>query len=95
MDDESLVIYEREYYKQFLAAYIAKVIEIEFSNGRSRSFNSYLHSCLRYFKLDYLEREEIFNLVDEILLHQHKLLVANANKSEKMFLVDLKEEELC
>ena len=92
MDDESLVSYEREYYKQFLASYIAKVIELEFNNGRRRSFNSFLHCCLKNYKLNDIEREEVFNLVDEILLNQYELLVANASKSEKMFLVDLKKE---
>ena len=92
MDDESLVSYEREYYKQFLASYIAKVIELEFSNGRRRSFNSFLHCCLKNYKLNNIERDEVFNLVDEILLNQYELLVANASKSEKMFLVDLKKE---
>ena len=49
MDEETIVSYEKEYYKQFLASYIAKVIELEFNNGRRRSFNSFLHSFNLYF----------------------------------------------
>lgn len=92
MDDETLISYRKEFYKQFLASYIAKTIELEFNNGRMKSFNSFLHNCLKSYKLSVLEREEVFNLVDEILLNQYHLLIANASKSEKLFLVDIEKE---
>ena len=95
MDEKTLKKLKKEFFKQLIATYVAKTIELEFrtyGNERSRSYNSILHSCLNNYKLNKVDREEVFDSVDQILLNQYELLIANAGRNERLYLVDLKKE---
>lgn len=95
MNERTLNMLKREYYKELITSYVAKTIELEFrtyGNERSRSYNSIFHSCLNNYKLSDKEKESIFNSVDRMLTYEYELLIANAGKDESLYLVDLKEE---
>ena len=96
MNEETLNKLKKEFFKQLIATYIAKTIDLEFrtyGNEGSRSYNSILHSCLNNYKLNSKDREVVFDLADQILLNQYELLIANAGKNESLYLVDLKKED--
>ena len=97
MNEETLNELKKEYFKQLIATYVVKTIDLEFrtyGNDGSRSYNCVFHSCLNNFKLNKVDREAVFDSVDQILLNQYELLIANAGRNESLYLVDLKKEDI-
>ena len=97
MNEETLNKLKKEFFKQLIATYVAKTIDLEFrtyGNDGSRSYNCIFHSCLNNYKLNKKDREAVFDSVDQILLNQYELLIANAGRKESLYLVDLKKEDI-
>ena len=72
---------------------IAKVISTYyryFGSEPGISYKEIYTECLKKYKYNKKEQEEIFQIVDNILNEEHNLLVANRNK---LYLVDLTEGE--
>lgn len=59
MNEETLNKLKKEYFKQLIATYVAKTIDLEFrsyGNDGSRSYNCIFHSCLNNYKLNKVYR---------------------------------------
>ena len=94
MDEKTINYLKKEFYKELLAEYVARVIRLEFrafGNANSRSYSSIFHSCLNNYRLNSKERKILFDSVDQILLNKYKLLIANAGEDQNLYLVDLEE----
>lgn len=84
----------KSYYKQWLAEYVAKVLEIKhrFFGNDLESYESIFDSCHDSFYLTKEEEKEIFDKVDSILTKKYNLLVANdAFNEDKVHLIDLEK----
>ena len=86
----------KEAYKLFLAEFIAKTVEIKYRLYKKSTVENYEHifnSCLDTFPLSNVEKQQIYDNVDSILIEKYHLLVANeAFNEEVIHLVSLKEE---
>ncbi|MCI7083274.1 MAG: hypothetical protein MR938_00995 [Tenericutes bacterium] len=59
MNEETLNELKKEYFKQLIATYVVKTIDLEFrtyGNDGSRSYNCIFHSCLNNYKLNKVYR---------------------------------------
>ncbi len=95
MNEETLNKLKKDFYKELLAEYVAKVIQLEFrtfGNNKSKSYNNIFQSCLKNYKLNKEERKILYDSVDQILLNKYKLLIANASKDECLYIVDIEKE---
>ena len=95
MEEKTINELRKDFYKELLAEYVAKVIQLEFrtfGNNKSKSYNNIFQSCLKNYKLNKEERKILFDSVDQILLNKYKFLIANASKDECLYLVDIEKE---
>ena len=95
MNEETLNELRKDFYKELLAEYVAKVIQLEFrtfGNNKSKSYNNIFQSCLKNYKLNKEERKILFDFVDQIVLNKYNLLIANASKDECLYIVDIEKE---
>ena len=95
MEEKTINELRKDFYKELLAEYVAKVIQLEFrtfGNNKSKSYNNIFQSCLKNYKLNKEERKILFDSVDQILLNKYKLLIANDSKDECLYLVDIEKE---
>ena len=86
----------REFHKELLAQYIAKIIEIKHRIYKIHSIDSFQHILIttnNSFNYSIAEQKEIYNLVDSLLIEEHNLLIANeAFNDSHIYLVDIGKE---
>ena len=85
----------REFHKYWLAVYIARVIETinrTCGNENASSYNAVYNSCQDVINYTNEEKEEIYELVDNILEEKYMLLFAHKELDKPIYLVDLNEE---
>ena len=83
----------RTKYKKNLSSYLAHVIATNYrklGNKGMKSYNFYYHWCAN-IKLNNQELESIYNKVDNLLEHQYKLILAHSSRTDKLYLVNLRE----
>ena len=85
----------RQFHKQWIAEYIAKVIELKYriyGNNKNDSYTSIYNSCSDTLIYSLEERKQIYQQVDDILTNKYQLIVANcAFDEECIYLVDIDE----
>jgi hypothetical protein len=83
----------RTKYKQNLSSYLAHVIATNYrklGNKGMKSYNSYYHLCSN-IKLNNQELESIYQKVDKLLEIKYKLILAHPSRTDKLYLVNLRE----
>ena len=88
----------RQFHKQWIAEYIAKVIELKYriyGNDKNNSYTAIYNSCRDTLVYSLEERKQIYQQVDDILTNKYQLIVANcAFDDECIYLVDIGEKEV-
>lgn len=86
----------KEFYKLCLAEYIAKAVEIKYRLYGKATVESYQHiynTCQDTIVLNDVEKQEIYNMADDILTNKYDILIANeAFNEDVIHLVNIKEE---
>lgn len=86
----------RKFHKDWLAQYIAKVIEITYrvdGNPKVDSYQQFYNSCLDTIIYSKKEKKQIFNKVDDILTNKYRLLIVNKAFNDKhIYLVEIGKE---
>lgn len=90
----------KDFYKSWLAEYVAKTIEVEhrYDDSSIESYNNIYESCKDSFYLTQEEEKELYDRVDSILLKKYNLVVVNeAFNEDNIHLVELEKEcnEVC
>lgn len=98
MNKNKLVEQEiKQFHQQWIAEYIAKVVEIEhriYGNEKGHSYKSIYKSCLDTITYNKKEQEDIYKHVDDILTNDYQLIIVNGAFDEDIiYLVDLNESE--
>ena len=95
MFDNTLCSIRKRLFKKWFIPYVAEVIQLDYKvygNKNSKSYNNILDICLNNIQLTSEEQEEIFDEIDYLLTRKYDLMIANASKDEKLYIVDLKKE---
>ena len=84
------------YYKRLLAQYIAYQIVLDhiyYGNEKADCYNQIYHSSWDIIEYTELEKEEIYQMVDEIVEKDYDYIFAHNYKTEPIYLVKVSNRE--